>query len=278
MPGLVAVTGATGHLGGLVARQLLDLAPRLLVRDPSRAPAGFDVRTAPYADHAAAVSALRGVDVLFMVSASESADRRGEHRTFVRAARDAGVGHVVYTSFLGADADSGFHHARDHHDCEQAIRGSGMSFTFLRDNFYLDALAFYCDDAGVYRGPAGSGRVSGVARADVADAAASVLRSVDEHAGATYDLTGGEALSFADIAARTGAVLGRQLRYVEETVEEAWASRRAGYPDAPDWLVEAWLSTYTAIRDGELERVSPDVERLTGHPPRRLEDVLSPMG
>lgn len=272
---MLALTGVTGHLGGLVAGQLASLSPRLLVRDPSRAPSGFDVRVASYGDHATAVDALQGVDVLLMVSASESSGRRREHRSFVRAARQAGVRHVVYTSFLGAAPDAGFHHARDHFDTEQAIRESGMAFTFLRDNFYLDALAFYCDAAGVYRGPAGSGRVSGVARADVADVAATVLRSVDEHAGATYDLTGPEALTFAEIAARAGAVLGRELRYVEETVEEAWASRRAGWPDAPDWLVEAWLSTYTAIRDGELARVSPDVERVCGHPPRRLEDVLA---
>ncbi|HEU4567414.1 MAG TPA: SDR family oxidoreductase [Marmoricola sp.] len=272
---MLALTGATGHVGGLVAARVADLQPRLVVRDPSRAPAGFDVRVCTYDDHAASVSALQGVDVLFMVSASESATRRAEHRTFVRAAADAGVRHVVYTSFLGAAPDAGFALARDHFDCERAIGESGMAATFLRDNFYLDVLARYCDAAGVYRGPAGSGRVSGVARADVADVAAAVLRSPDRHVGSSYDLTGAEALTFAEIAARTGAVLGRQLRYVEETVEEAYASRRAGWPDAAQWQLDAWVSTYTAIRDGELERISPDVERLTGHPPRRLEDVLT---
>jgi uncharacterized protein YbjT (DUF2867 family) len=149
-----------------------------------------------------------------------------------------------------------------------------MAFTFLRDNFYLDVLAFYADSSGVYRGPAGSGRVSGVARADVADVAAAVLRAPDQHAESSYDLTGAEALTFAEIAHRTGAVLGRPMRYAEETVEEAYASRRAAYPDAADWQLDAWVSTYTAIRDGELDRLSPDVERVAGHPPRRLEDVL----
>jgi uncharacterized protein YbjT (DUF2867 family) len=272
---MIAVTGATGHVGGLVAGLVADLEPRLLVRDASRAPADFDVRTCSYDDPAASVSALQGVSVLFMVSASESATRRLEHRSFVRAAADAGVRHVVYTSFLGAAPDAGFALARDHFDCEQAIRETGMAATFLRDNFYLDVLARYCDAGGVYRGPAGSGRVSGVARADVADVAAAVLRAPDRHAGSSYDLTGVEALTFAEIAARTGAAPGREMRYVEETVEEAYASRRAAYPDAPDWQLDAWVSTYTAIRDGELERISPDVDRVAGHPPRRLEDVLA---
>jgi len=272
---VLAVTGATGHVGGLVARQLADQSPRLLVRDPSRAPTGFSTRPCSYDDFPASVSALRGVSVLFMVSAAESANRRLEHRTFVRAAAEAGVGHVVYTSFLGAAPDAGFALARDHFDCELAIRDSGMAFTFLRDNFYLDVLARYCDASGLYRGPAGSGRVSGVARADVADVAVAVLRAPDRHAESSYDLTGVEALTFTEIAARTGAVLGRSMSYVEETVEEAYASRRASYPDAPDWQLDAWVSTYTAIRDGELEAISPDVERVSGHPPRRLEDVLS---
>jgi len=272
---VLAVTGATGHVGGLVAGLVANLSPRLVVRDASRAPAGFEVRACSYDDHAASASALQGVSVLFMVSASESADRRLEHRTFVRAAADAGVRHVVYTSFLGAAPDAGFALARDHFDAELAIRQSGMAFTFLRDNFYLDVLAFYADASGVYRGPAGSGRVSGVARADVADVAEAVLRSPHQHAGSSYDLTGAEALTFAEIAARTGAALGRSMSYHEETVEEAYASRRTAWPDAPDWQLDAWVSTYTAIRDGELDRISRDVERVAGHPPRRLEDVLS---
>lgn len=271
---MLAVTGATGHVGGLVARQLADLSPRLVVRDASRAPAGFEVAVASYDDLPAAVSALQGISVLFMVSASESANRRLEHRTFVRAAAEAGVRHVVYTSFLGAAPDAGFALARDHFDAEQTVRESGMAYTFLRDNFYLDVLARYADPSGIYRGPAGAGRVSGVARADVADVTEVVLRSPDQHAGSSYDLTGLEALTFAEIAARTGRALDREMRYVEETVEEAYASRRAAYPDAPDWQLDAWVSTYTAIRDGELDRISPDVERVAGHPPRRLEDVV----
>jgi uncharacterized protein YbjT (DUF2867 family) len=269
----LALTGSTGHVGGLVAHRLADLAPVLLVRDPSRAPsiAGSEVRVASYDD--AAVDALAGVDTLFMVSAAEAVDRRAQHRAFIAAAGRAGVGHIVYTSFSAASPDADFTLGRDHADAEAAIRGSGMSFTLLRDNFYLDILPTFADEAGVIRGPADDGRVAAVARADVADVAAEVLRDPAAHAGAAYELSGPEALTLAEVATRAGAVLGRDLVFQDETVEEAYASR-ASY-GAGQWQLDAWVSTYTAIANGEVAGISPDVERLTGHPARTLEQALS---
>jgi uncharacterized protein YbjT (DUF2867 family) len=272
----LALTGSTGHLGRLVADHLADLAPRLVVRDAARAPQlpGSTVVETTYGDLEASTAALTGVDVLFMVSASESPVRREEHRTFIRAAAEAGVGHLVYTSFAGAAPDAAFTLGRDHHDAEDAIRASGMAFTILRDNFYLDVLPHFAGADGVIRGPAGDGRVAAVARADVAAVAAEVLRSPADHAGVTYELTGPEALTMAEVAARASVVLGRELTYVEETVEEAYAARREAY-GAEDWQLDAWVSTYTAIRDGECARISGDVPLVTCRTPRSLEDVLA---
>jgi uncharacterized protein YbjT (DUF2867 family) len=275
----IAITGATGALGGLVARALAGsdfrADVRLVVRDPSRAPDfDGDIRACDYGDEAASLHALSGVDTLFMVSASESADRREQHRTFIHAAASAGVRHLVYTSFAGASPDAMFTLGRDHFDAESAIRATGMASTFLRDNFYADVLPMYADSSGVIRGPAGDGRVAAVARADVADVAVAVLRSPTDHADATYTLTGPEALTFSEIAERAGRVLGRELRFDNETVEEAYASRRAAY-EAPQWQLDAWVSTYTAIADGSLAEVTDDVPRLTGHPARTLEDALA---
>jgi uncharacterized protein YbjT (DUF2867 family) len=272
----IAVTGATGHVGRRVAHLVADLQPRLVVRDASRAPEidGATVAQATYADLEASIAALREVDVLFMVSAAESRTRREEHRTFIRAAAEAGVSHLVYTSFAGAAPDATFTLGRDHFDAEQAIAETGIAHTFLRDHFYLDLLPFFADTHGVIRGPAGDGRVAAVARADVADVAAAVLRSPDAHAGATYELTGPEAFTLTELAARASAVLGRTLRFEDETEDEAYASRRAAY-DAEDWQLDAWVSTYTSIRDGQMETVTDDVRRVTGHDPRSLEDVLA---
>jgi NAD(P)H dehydrogenase (quinone) len=273
----LAITGSTGQLGGLVAHALADLEPRLVVRDVSRAPAilGCSVAQASYDDLGAGIAALADVDVLFMVSAAESQTRREEHRTFIEAAARAGVQHLIYTSFAGASAEAAFTLGRDHHDAEQAIAESGMAYTILRDNFYLDVLPYFADAEGVIRGPAAEGRVAAVARADVAAVAAEVLRSPDDHAGTTYELTGPEALTMAEIAARAGTLLGRPMRFENETTQEAYASRRAAY-DAEQWQLDAWVSTYTAIRDGECARLSDDVRAVTGTRPRSLERALLP--
>jgi uncharacterized protein YbjT (DUF2867 family) len=271
----LAITGATGHIGGAVARLLADgeTPLRLLVRDVSRAPSlpGAEVVEAAYGDPGNA-EALRGVDTLLMVSAAESDDRVGEHRGFVESAVEAGVRHVVYTSFVGAGDDSGFLLGRDHGATEEIIRGSGLRYTFLRDNFYAEVFPFFADDAGAIKGPAGNGRVAAVSRKDVAEVAALVLRDPTEHVDRSYDLTGPLALTLEEIAAVLSRVTGRAHRFVDETMEEARASR--AHYGAPDWLVDAWISTYTAIRDGELEAVSDDVPRLLGRPATSFEHAV----
>ncbi len=272
----LAITGSTGLLGGRVARLLAPDVDRLVVRDAARAPridGDPEVRVASYGDLDAARDAFTGVDVLLLVSGSESRTRLDEHRTAVRAAAEAGVRHVVYTSFDGAAEDSTFTLGRDHWFTEQAIRDSGMAFTLLRDSFYVDFFPLFADEHGVIRGPAGSGRVAAVARDDVADVAAVVLRDPQAHEGETYVLTGPEDLSFAAAAARMTAALGRPFSYEEETVEQAYESRRALTDQ--QWQLDAWVSTYTAIASDRLAQVSDDVPRLTGHRARTLEQALT---
>ena len=273
----MAVTGATGHVGGAVARALAErgVGQRLLVRSPERAPKldGAVVRGCSYGDRAAAEEALAGVDTLFMVSASESADRRDQHLTFVDAAAAAGVRQIVYTSFVNAAPDAIFTLVRDHYATEQRIVGSGMAYTFLRDNFYLDFMEPFAGEQGSSPGPAGDGRVGMVARADVARAATAVLLDPEPHAGITYTLTGPEALTLTEAAERLTAARGRPFRFHNETLEEAYASR-ASY-SAPDWQVEAWVTTYTAIAAGQLDVVTDHVERLTGRRPTSLAEHLA---
>jgi NAD(P)H dehydrogenase (quinone) len=272
----LGITGATGHIGGVTARLLADagMSTRLLVRDPSRAPSlpGTDVRRVEYGDPAA-VDALRGVETLLMVSAAESDDRVGEHRGFVEAAVEAGVRHLVYTSFVGASDASGFLLGRDHGATEEIISSTGLDFTFLRDNFYAEVFPFFADEDDALKGPAGSGRVAAVSRRDVAEVAALVLREPSTHVGAAYDLTGPEALTLDEVADILTSLTGRPHRFVDETMEEARASR--AHYGAPDWLVEAWISTYTAIRDGELEDVSDDIPRLLGRPATSFADAVA---
>ena len=275
----IALTGSTGAVGGTAAHLLADVGVpvRLLVRDPARAPhlSGADVRQATYGD-AGCVQALEGVDTVFMVSGHEAADRLDQHRSFVDAAVQAGVRQIVYLSFVGASATSGFTLGRDHGATEDHIRASGLDWTFVRDNFYAEILPMFADDQGVIRGPAGTGRVAGVSQRDVGAVVAHVLQDPRDHLGHTYDLTGPEALTFDDVAAITSRITGRPFRFVDETLEEARASR--AHFGAPDWQVDAWVSTYTAIRDGELEHVSGDVERLLGRPATSFDEAIAEAG
>jgi NAD(P)H dehydrogenase (quinone) len=250
----LAITGSTGNLGGLVARILADVGQpqRLLVRDASRAPDLPDAISVVviYADAALAKSSLEGVKTLFMVSAAEAEDRLQQHFTFIDAAAEAGVRHIVYTSFFGAAPDAAFTLARDHYATEERIKASGINYTFLRDNFYLDFLPLLVGKDGVIRGPAGNGVMAAVARVDIARSAADVLRDPALHVGRTYNLTGPEDISLQQAAELLTEGTGRTISYHEETLEEAYASR-ASY-GAPPWQVDAWVSTYTAIATGEL--------------------------
>ena len=272
----IGLTGVTGQVGGEVLRLIGGRGAGLvlLARRPEAVPltAGAEVRRLEYVDSAQSRAALAGVDTLLMVSAAENADRRAQHRAVVDAAAAAGVRHVVYTSFQGAALDCTFTLGRDHWATEEHLRQSGMQVTFLRDSFYADFLPLMVQD-GALRGPAGDGRVAAVARRDVAAVAAVVLANPEAHAGAAYDLTGPEAFSLAQAAALITEVTGTPTRYVEETVPEAYASR-AAY-GAPDWEVDAWVSTYTAIAAGEVAQVSDAVPRLTGRPATSLRDLLT---
>ncbi|MET1089871.1 MAG: SDR family oxidoreductase [Arthrobacter sp.] len=272
----LAVTGSTGGLGGMVARQLAAAGStqRLLVRDAGRAPEleGAHPVVGSYADSAAVRQALDGIKVLFMVSAAETEDRVQQHFAFVDAAAEAGVQHVVYTSFYGAAPDATFTLARDHYATEQHIKESGMDYTFLRDNFYIDFLPLLAGEDGVIRGPAGNGVFSAVAREDIARCAVAVLRDPAIHQGRTYNLTGPEEITMAEAARVLSEGTGRTITFHNETVEEAYASR-ASY-GAPPWQVDAWVSTYTAMAAGEMAGVSPDVHALTGKDPLSLGEFL----
>ena len=274
----IAIAGATGNIGRATALSLIDSGVddvRLLVRSAAKIPdelKGLPYAVCTYADDEAALAALKGVDALLMVSAKESPRRVADHRAFIDAASRARVGSIVYTSFLGAAPEAIFTHARDHFFTEEHIKASGIDWTFLRDSFYLEFFAALLA-SGEIRGPAGDGACAGVSRSDVARVAAAVLADPGAHAGKTYDLTGPEAFTMAE-AARIGTeATGNPVEYIDETIEQAWASREPY--GVPQWEVAAWITTYTAIRAGQLDVVTDSVEKITGRAPLSLSEVLT---
>jgi NAD(P)H dehydrogenase (quinone) len=273
---LIAVTGATGELGGRVARRLAErgLAQRLVVRDPSRAPdlEGSEVAQASnYEARDEMEAALRGAQTLFLASGEEARNRVDQHKAAVDAAKAAGVERIVYLSFFGASPDAAFTFARDHFHTEEHIKASGLSYAFSRDNIYLDFVPFFAGPDGAIRGPGGDGRVAVVTRDDIADVVVELITNPDRD-GQAYEVSGGEAFTLGEAAERLGNAIGRKITYVDETMEEAWASRRpSGHPE---WEIEGWITTYVAIAKGELEQVTSTVKDLTGHEPQRLEEFL----
>jgi NAD(P)H dehydrogenase (quinone) len=275
--GLIAVTGATGELGGRVARRLASLGveQRLVVRDPARAPdlPGAEVVGGGAYGDPAMTEALRGARTLYLVSAAEDADRIALHTAAVDAAVDAGVERIVYASFLRAAPDSTFTFARDHWATEEHIKATGVKYTFLRNSEYLDWVPMLAGPDGVIRGPADEGRIAWVARDDSADAAVPVLTSSDgEHDGRTYDLTGPESHTFRWAAEQLSRAAGRPVVFEDETLEQAYASRAGA--DAEPFEVDGWVTSYVAVATGELDVVSDDVERLTGRRGMTLPEFL----
>jgi uncharacterized protein YbjT (DUF2867 family) len=273
---VIGVAGATGGLGARIAARLAarGVEQRLIVRDPAKAtshPGAEVVQGADYADGEGLRRAFDGVDVLFLPSAGEHPDRVSIHRSAVEAAAAAGVGRLVYTSFLAAAADCVFTFGRDHFHTEELIRDSGVGFTFLRDSIYLDYVPFFAGADGVIRGPAGDGRVAAVSRDDIADVAVETLLD-PQHEGRAYELTGREAFTLTEAAALMTEVTGRQVTFVDETLEEARESRRPS--GAPDWEIEGWVTTYAAIAAGELDVVTDHVLQVAGHEPMTLAELL----
>lgn len=212
----IAITGATGQLGRLAiaALQARGATPIALVRDTAKAadlgvPArAFDYRTADAA-------ALEGVETLVLISSNDFDDRAGQHRKVIAAAKEAGVGRIIYTSILKGDA-SPMILAQDHIATEAAIRDSGIAATILRNGWYTENYTGALGAAlehGAILGAAAEGRVSTAARKDYAEAIA--VTALDAgHAGKVYELAGDQGYSLAELAAEVARQSGKPVGFV----------------------------------------------------------------
>jgi NAD(P)H dehydrogenase (quinone) len=278
---MILVTGATGQLGRLVVSELQKILPAgeglaVSVRDPAKAAAlkdqGVDVRQGDFDDKASLAKAFAGAKRVLIVSGdAPNAVRIRQHRAAIDAAKDAGVGHVVYTSFVDHDPASPFAFAAIHHDTESYLSRSGLRYTVLRNGVYADMVHIFAGTAasGAFAAPAGDGKVSFVTRADLARATARVLAS-DRHAGRTLLLTGEEALSFNEIAALLARQLGHPVRYdnIDRSAYET-ALKKIGLPD---FLAEAIGGIHVATAEGRNAETSTTIREITGQAP---EDIAS---
>ena len=279
----IAITGAAGHLGRHVIESLLargvaaqDLVA--IVRTASKAEdltaRGITVAEAPYEDVAALTEALQGVDRLVLVSGSEVGKRAAQHTNVLEAAKAAGVAFIAYTSLVNADS-SELSLAPEHRETEALLASSGIDHVLLRNGWYWENFASNVDAAratGHVFGAAGEGRVNGAARRDYAEAAAVVV-TTDGHAGKTYELGGQPSLTYPEIAQAVGTVIGAEVSYVNQSVEEYQQTLEgAGLPTEVAQMIAGWD---TAIADGALQTSSTDLEDLIGRPATSLAEALA---
>ena len=231
---MILVTGATGQLGGAVIDFLLKKVQpgeiAALARNPEKAKPiadrGVDVRVGNYDDPASLERAFAGIHRLLFISSSEIGIRDTQHANVVTAARKTGVGHILYTSFTRTtDEESSPLHmlAATHILTEKLIKESGLTYTFLRNSLYSDALPLFLGDKVVETGtvyfPGGEGKSPFASRMDMAEATANVLTS-DGHENQAYPFTNSDAYSFGDIAGMLSEITGKTINYVSPSPEE----------------------------------------------------------
>ena len=278
----IAVTGASGQIGGQVVRllageqahQVVALSRRGL---PSgRWPAGVSARAADYADPQALGAALRDVDTLVFVSSDGPvAEVMVHHQNVIRAAGDSGVAHIVALSGLDADLSSPFCYAVSYEYTERLLAGSACSVSIARASIYSEFFLGFLARArasGQLRLPAGDGRISLVSRGDVARCLAAL--AVAPASGRHHDITGPQSLDLAAIAAAAAREWGTTLDYVDITPGEHCVEMAAAGEDP--WWMYAYSSMFASIRGQRWAAVSGEVHRLTARPPTPIRTALAP--
>lgn len=285
----ILVTGATGHLGKATVNKLIEKVDAknvaVMVRDAAKAEGlkelGVEIRVGDYDNYASLVSAFTGINKLFFVSGNEIASRLQQHENIVKAAKEAGVKHVIYTSFMRkneTETSPIAFVAASHIKAEEWLKESGMDYTFLRNGLYMDLLPWFMGEKVLETGtiyfPAGDGKTSFTLRDDMAAAGAAVLAS-EGHENKIYDISNTEAVSFANIASIVSEISSKQISHVSPTFDEFVATLvKAGVPVDMANFPAAFAE---AIKQNEFSQTSNDIELLTGQKPTTVKQFLQTM-
>lgn len=279
---MIAVTGATGHLGRLVLEHLLLRVPAsqivAVVRDAAKAAdfaaRGVTVRIANYDEPATLETAFVGVDRLLLISGSEVGKRIAQHQAAIDAAKKAEVKLVVYTSLLRANT-ARMSLSVEHVATEKALATSGLPFVLLRNGWYLENYTENLGSAlehGVLLGAAQHGRIAAAARADYAEAAAVVVTS-DGQAGKAYELAGDAGFTLTELAAEVSKQSGKAVVYKDLPAADYAATLQSFGLPAP--VAEMLASADEGIARGELDVAGGDLRRLIGRPTTTLATSIA---
>jgi NAD(P)H dehydrogenase (quinone) len=278
----ILVTGATGKLGSKVVEKLLQSVPAnqlaVSVRNPEKAAGlvsrGVEVRQGDFDQPQNLVTAFAGIDRLLIISADgDNETRIRQHTDAVAAAERAGVKFIAYTSLANATESTNIM-APPHVATEAAIIKTGIPYTFLRNNWYLE------NEIGSIQGvlagapwvtSAGSGKVGWALQQDYAEAAATVLTG-NGHENKVYELSG-PLLSQEELVSALGAVLGKEIP-VEQVSDETYAEIMKGL-GLPDFVIPIVVGIQESIRNGSLAVESNDFEKVLGRPITSINEALT---
>ena len=266
----VLVTGATGTIGRDVAKRLSEkgVSVRAGVRDQAKARKQFgaNIALAPFdfENEKTFFGAFEGVEKVFLLPPLLP-NQLEVMNAFVDAAKRAGVRHIVKLSAIGVDDETRPTAIEAHAANEQHIRESGMAFTFLRPNSFMqNFFTYFPPRNGAIYLPWGNGTASFVDGRDIASVAAEVLTS-DGHEGKIYTLTGPAALGIAEVARILAEVTGREFKYVD--VPEAAARDGMLQAGVPQWQVDLVMELNAVNKQNQWRAVTSDIEKVTGNPP-----------
>lgn len=268
---MLLITGATGTVGSELIKQLSagGVSARVLARNPDKAAAlisqGMTVAAGDFDNADSLRRALDGVETAFLLAPFVPA-MVDLQLAFIAAAREAGVRRVVKLSAMGTASDAPVALLRWHAAAEQALAESGMAYTILRPNGFMQNLlgmAGLISGQGIIPAPAADARISHIDVRDIGAAAATVLIH-SGHEGKTYVLTGPAAITYEEMAADVSSAIGKTVAYVPITSEQF----RDGLISTgmPAWMAEGLDELYALYRTGAGATVTNDVESLTGRP------------
>jgi uncharacterized protein YbjT (DUF2867 family) len=278
---MILVTGATGQHGKALLKLLSakGIAARALVRNPAKAEAiaalpHVEIAQGDMARPESLVTALQGVDRAILIS-SATPEMQDVQVNFIDAAQRAGVKHVTKLSGIAPDLDSSFRFARMHGEIEKRLEASGMAFTHLRPGefmtVYFRQVPNIASKGAIFL-PMEDARIASIDIGDIAEIAAKVLTE-SGHEGKVYSLTGPEALTMAEVAARLAAATGKAIRYVNVPPEDARKAQLAA--GMPPFLADGLFELFSERRKGMEARVWPDSEQLLGRRPTSFAEFAA---